>query len=172
LKSIGFLREINGDVFALRPAPSVSPEPDVACLRRTEMRKALKIASGVLLGLLVIGACEPTWLYLTSEGSGVVGEATVGPTCPVERVGEVCPPGHIAISAIVTRRGWPGVAAIVHAGAGGRFRVQLAPGQYTLHVLRSPWHPPLPYLRQSAIPVSVRAHAYTSVTVGFDSGMR
>lgn len=138
------------------------------------MHKALKIASGVLLGLLVIGAGEPTWLYLASEDSGVVGEATIGPTpaCPVGRVGEVCPPGHIAISAVMTRRGWPGVAAVVHTGVDGRFRVRLAPGQYTLHVLRSPWHPPLPYLRQSAIPLRVRAHAYTSVTVGFDSGIR
>jgi hypothetical protein len=136
------------------------------------MRKALKITSGVLLGLLVIGTAQPAWLYLTSEDSGVVGEATVGPTCPVVRVGEVCPPGHIGISAIVTRRGWPGVAAFVHTRAGGRFRVQLAPGQYTLHVIRSPWHQSLPYLKQSAIPVMVRARAYTSVTVGFDSGIR
>ena len=136
------------------------------------MRRALKIASGVLSGLLIIGAGEPAWLYLTSEDSGVVGEATVGPTCPVARVGEVCPPGHIAISAIVTRHGWPGVAAVIHTGTDGRFRVRLAPGRYTLHVLRSPWHPPLPYLRQSAIPMRVRARAYTSVTVGFDSGIR
>lgn len=136
------------------------------------MRKVLKIASGMLLGLLAIGACEPAWLYLAAEGSGVTGEATVGPTCPVERVGEACPPGHIAMSAIVTRRGWPGVAAVVHAGADGRFRVRLPPGLYTLHVLRSPWHPPLPYLGQSVIAVRVRAHAYTSVTVGFDSGIR
>jgi hypothetical protein len=136
------------------------------------MRKILKIASGMLLGLLVIGACEPTWLHLKADGSGVAGEATVGPTCPVARVGEVCPPGHIAMSVIMTRRGWPGVAAVVHAGAGGRFRVPLPPGLYTLHVLRSPWHPPLPYLKQSAIAVRVRAHAYTSVTVDFDSGMR
>lgn len=136
------------------------------------MRKALKITSAVLLGLSAIGAGEPVWLHLTSDGSGVLGEATVGPTCPAVRVGEVCPPGHRAISAIVTRRGWPGVAAVVHTGAGGRFRVRLAPGRYTLHVLRSPWHSPLPYLSRSAIPMSVHAHAYTPVTVGFDSGIR
>lgn len=136
------------------------------------MRKVLKIASGTLLGLLVIAVCEPTSLYLTAEDSGITGEAVVGPTCPVERAGEVCPPGHIAISAILTRRGWPGIAAFVHTSADGRFRVQLPPGMYTLHVLRSPWHPPLPYLMQSAIAMRVRAHVYTSVTVGFDSGIR
>lgn len=136
------------------------------------MRKALKIASGVLLGVLAMGACEPTWLHLRSGDSGLAGEATVGPTCPAAAVGETCPPGHIAMSAVVTRRGWPGVAAVIHTGARGRFRVQLEPGHYTLHVLRSPWHPPLPYLRQSTIPVRIRAHAYTSVTVGFDSGIR
>jgi hypothetical protein len=136
------------------------------------MRKVLKIASGMLLGLLVIGACEPTWLYLTAEGSGITGEATVGPTCPSFSPGEVCPPGHIAMSAILTRRGWPGVAAFVHAGADGRFRVRLPPGLYTLHVLPSPWHPPSLNLKQSAITVPVRAHAYTSVSVDFDTGMR
>jgi hypothetical protein len=137
------------------------------------MRKVLKIASGMLLGLLVIGACEPAWLYLMAEGSGITGEALVGPTCPSERVGEAaCLPGHIAISAILTRRGWPGIAAVVHASADGRFRVQLPPGLYTLHVLQNPWHPPAPYPTQSAIEVPVRAHAYTSVTVNFDSGIQ
>jgi hypothetical protein len=138
------------------------------------MRKILKIASGVLLGLLVVGAFEPTWLYLMSEGSGVAGEATVGPTCPgpVARGGEVCPPGHITMTAVVTRRGWPGVAAVIHTGGEGRFRLQLAPGQYTIHVLQSPWHGRFPYLNQSAIPVRVRARTYTPVTVRFWSGMQ
>lgn len=135
------------------------------------MRKILKIASGILLGLLVIGACEPTWLYLRAAGSGVVGETAVGPTCPSVSAGEVCPPGHIAMSAIVTLHGWPGVAAVVHAGADGRFRVRLPPGLYTIHVLQSPWRAPFPYLKQSAITVRVRAHAYTPVTVNFDTGI-
>jgi hypothetical protein len=135
------------------------------------MRKVLKIASGVLLGLLVIVSWEPAWLHLTAGGSGITGETIVGPACPSVRVGEVCPPGHTAMWAIVTRSGWPGVAAVVQAGADGRFRVQLSPGLYTLHVLQSPWHPRLPRLMQSSIAVRVQAHAYTAVMVTFDSGV-
>jgi hypothetical protein len=135
------------------------------------MRKVLKIAAGTLLGLLVIGACEPTLLYMTADSSGITGEAIVGPTCAAVRVGVVCPPGHMAMSGVVTRSGWPGVAAVVHAGANGRFRLQLPPGLYTLHVLQSPSHPALPHLMQSAIAVRVRAHAYTPVTVNFYSGI-
>jgi hypothetical protein len=149
-----------------------STQPDVRRFRLNGMRKVLMIASGMLWGLLVIVSCEPAWLYLTAEGSGITGETIVGPTCPVVRAGEVCPPGYIAMWAIVTRSGWPGVAAVVHAGADGRFRVQLPPGLYTLHVLQSPWHPPLPRLIQSTITVRVRANAYTPVTVDFDSGLR
>jgi hypothetical protein len=130
------------------------------------------IASGVLLwGLLVIVSCEPAWLYLTAGGSGITGETIVGPTCPVARAGEVCPPGHIAMWAIMTRNGWPGIAAVVHAGADGRFRAQFPPGLYTLHVLQSPGNPSLPDLMQSTITVRVQAHAYTPVTVNFYSGI-
>jgi hypothetical protein len=133
------------------------------------VRKVLKIAASVLLVLLIVGACEPTWLHLTSEGSGVVGEADVGPTCP----DMPCPPGHLAISAVVTRRGWPGVAAVIRTGADGRFRVQLRPGRYTLRVIQSPWRSQyLPYLTQPTIPVRVRAHVYTPVTVNYDNGLR
>jgi hypothetical protein len=145
----------------------------VGGFRLSGMRKGVKVGIGVVLGLLAVGACEPTWVYLAADGSGVLGETDVGPMCPGPVAsGGVCPPGHRAISAIVTRQGWPGIAAIIHTGPEGRFRVRLAPGRYTVHVLQMPGHPPLPYLRQDMIPVLVRSHAHTPVTVVFDSGMR
>lgn len=136
------------------------------------MRKTVKVCAGGLAGLLVLGGCEPAWVYAAAEDSGVVGEADVGPTCPAVRIGQVCPPGHTAVTGYVIRRGWPGVAALIHTGPQGRFRLRLAPGQYTIHVLQSPWRPSLPALARSTIPVRVRPHAYTPVTIDFDSGIR
>lgn len=146
-------------------------QPHARRLRLTAMGNVLKIASSVQLGLLAIASCQQAWLHLTAEGSGIAGETILGPTSPPVRAGEVRPPGHVPMWGIVTRSGWPGVAAVVHAGAAGRFRVPLPPGLYTLHVLRSPWHPAWPSLMQSATAVRVQAHAYTPVKVFFDNGI-
>ncbi|GAA0270461.1 hypothetical protein GCM10009527_078460 [Actinomadura nitritigenes] len=137
------------------------------------MRRAWKIAAGTALGVLALGAVEPAWLSSTASGSGLAGQTTVGPTCPAQRAGQVCPVGHVKMSAVVTRHDWPGVAAFIRTDGQGRFRVRLAPGHYTLHVVRSPWQSsPTPLLRRSTIPVTVHAHVYARVEINYDSGIR
>ncbi|QKG22373.1 hypothetical protein ACTIVE_4013 [Actinomadura verrucosospora] len=163
------------------PAPSTATDND--CVRTGNsatgserpraMRRAWKIAAVTALGLLALGAVEPAWLFSAASGSGLTGQTTVGPMCPVQRVGQVCPVGHVRMSAVVTRHDWPGVAAFIRTDGQGRFRVHLAPGRYTIHVVRSPWRSsPTPFLRRSTIPVTVHSHAYARVDVGYDSGIR
>jgi hypothetical protein len=137
------------------------------------MRRGTKVACSLLLGLLVVGGYEPTWVYLASDGSGVTGQALIGPTCPSVSLAHPCPPAPKPFSGIVTRRGWPAVAVVIHTGDSGRFRERLAPGAYALHVLLNPWRPAYSLrVVESPISFTVRAHAYTRVVVSFDSGIR
>jgi hypothetical protein len=65
--------------------------------------------------------------------TGVEGMISAGPTCPVERQGQPCPPSpvqaQVEVLAADGRR-----SAQAASDAGGRFSVLVAPGRYTLHV--------------------------------------
>ncbi len=132
------------------------------------MRRGLKINGGVLAAAIALACVEPVWVHLSADRSGIVGETEVGPTCPTGP----CPPGHRPISAIVTRDGWPGIAAVIHTSPNGRFHMDLGPGDYTIHILQSPWHAPLPRLQANNLPAHVVPHAFVQVVVAFDSGIR
>jgi hypothetical protein len=113
----------------------------------------------LLLALLV--ACGAG---TASADSGIEGTATYGPTCPVEQAG--APPCVRPYSGvIVISRGDKAVAS-VRSGADGRFRIALAPGAYTIGSTGTG----LPFAKP--LDVVVRAHAFTNVTVMFDSGIR
>jgi hypothetical protein len=103
--------------------------------------------------------------------SGVQGVALVGPTCPVQRETAACPDQPLAkVNLTVTRQGSATMAANGRSDANGHFRIPLAPGAYTLHPANPagtavpPSAPPRPFL--------VHPHAYTELTVRFDSGIR
>src|SRR3989442_7042125 len=64
-------------------------------------------------------------------GTGIQGTVEVGPTCPVERINSPCPPHPLATMVIVRNSGGAELAR-VQSGADGRFKVDLAPGTYTL----------------------------------------
>jgi hypothetical protein len=99
-----------------------------------------------------------------SGDSGIRGLARVGPTCPVEQAGNPCPDRPLATELQVVRG--TDVVATVRSGEDGGFRVALDPGSYTIRSAR----PGLPRLRP--VEVTVRPHAFTSVTLTFDSGIR
>jgi hypothetical protein len=103
--------------------------------------------------------------------SGVQGVTMVGPTCPVQRENAACPDQPLANASLtVTRQGSTAVVATGHSDADGRFRISLVPGAYML----LPANPSGSAVPPSAParPFSVDPHAYTELTVRFDSGVR
>ena len=103
-----------------------------------------------------------------SGASGIQGEVTIGPTCPVEMAGSPCPDAPFAATITVSQDGE--VATTFTTGDDGRFHIPLDPGTYELTAV--PVQPggiaslkPLPA-------VTVSESTYTGVTISFDSGIR
>jgi len=99
-----------------------------------------------------------------SGDSGIRGLVRVGPACPVEQAGSPCPDRPLATELQIVRG--TDVVATARSGEDGGFRVALDPGSYTIRSASSG----LPSLRP--VEVMVRPHAFTSVTLTFDSGIR
>ncbi|HEX9312776.1 MAG TPA: hypothetical protein VGA30_08145 [Actinomycetota bacterium] len=69
---------------------------------------------------------------LGASGSGVRGRVTLGPTCPVERVGSPCPDHPVQAVVIALRRIGDAVGN-VRTDARGEFFLPLAPGTYLIY---------------------------------------
>ena len=123
--------------------------------------RLLTLAAGLALFTAACGS-EPA-----ATDSGIEGTVTVGPTCPVERLGSPCP--DRPISRGVSVRDGPG-REVAHftSGADGRFRVPLHPGTYTLVGDKNGSILPRPV----AVTATVRSGQYTHVDVLYDSGIR
>jgi hypothetical protein len=67
-----------------------------------------------------------------SGPSGVRGRVTLGPTCPVERVGSPCPDQPVQAVVIALRRVGEAVGS-VRTDARGAFFLPLAPGTYLIY---------------------------------------
>jgi hypothetical protein len=119
----------------------------------------------VAVGLLV-AACGST--PAAQPGTGIQGTVEVGPTCPVERINSPCPP-HPMAATVLVRDGKGAEVTRFHSGADGRFKVDLAPGTYSLVGLAvgSSFLPrPIP------TSVTVTSGSYTVVNIEYDSGIR
>ncbi len=118
----------------------------------------------VAIGLAVAACGTPA----AQPGTGIQGIVEVGPTCPVERLNSPCPPHPLAANIVVRDANGAEVTRF-HSGADGRFKVDLAPGTYTLVGLTvgSGFLPrPIP------TSVTVPQGAYATVNVEYDSGIR
>ncbi len=102
------------------------------------------------------------------SSSGIEGLVTIGPMCPVERVDTPCPDKTYAATIVVLNADGDEVAR-TQSGEDGRFRVDVAPGTYTL-APQSPNGGGLPHAPEQT--VEVRDRDYTHVDVQFDSGIR
>jgi hypothetical protein len=129
------------------------------------MRRILVFA---LLTAATTAGCGPTSHPRAVPGTGIEGRVTVGPTCPVERVGTPCPPAPLS-AVIIVRDSTGAKVARVASGKDGLFRVDLPPGTYTLDP-QSPGPAGLP--RGEPQTVEVRRGAYTHAEVHYDSGIR
>jgi hypothetical protein len=101
--------------------------------------------------------------------SGIKGKITLGPTCPVQRI----PPDpncadkpYQATVSVKTTDGTKEIARFT-SDEQGNFSVDLPPGVYLLVPESGKIYP-----RASQQEVTVTAHGFTEITIGFDSGIR
>ena len=122
----------------------------------------MKFFVGVLI--LVLATCS---IYNpTPRGSGIEGQVSIGPVCPVAQQGQECPDQPYQATLTVSNLNGV-VIAQVKSDAQGHFRVPLVPGEYSLHP-------------ESLDGVAfagdqsfvVETGGYTQLTVNYDSGIR
>ena len=122
----------------------------------------LTACSIIAASAVAIGAARGA----TRPDSGIRGTVLYGPTCPVQRPGQTCERPYQA-SITIRREPSDLVAARVRSDSHGRFTVRLRAGTYLLQPRNR-----MPFPRARTQTVSVRRHAFTSVTIRFDSGIR
>ena len=123
----------------------------------------LRIVS-IALALMVAACGTPA----AQPGTGIQGMVQAGPTCPVERIDSPCPPRPLEATVVVRDTSGAEVTRF-HSGADGRFKVDLAPGSYSIVGLNigTGFLPrPIP------TSVTVTQGTYTSINVRYDSGIR
>ncbi len=145
------------DLPAFAPA---CKEPIVVRMR------ALLLATCLATAGLALAACG---LPAPTGDSGIEGQVTIGPTCPVERVDQPCPDKPFQAEVTVESAANGREVLRFTSGTDGRFRVALAPGTYRL-VPRSPQGGALP--RAEPLDVTVPQGQYVTADIRFDSGIR
>ncbi len=103
---------------------------------------------------------------LTLDGTGVRGRVTAGPTCPVERPDQPCPPSpvHGRVDAVNSAGNTAGSATTDDAG---RFAITLPQGDYTLRVVTDGSFP-----QCSDVSVTVTAGPPATADIDCDTGIR
>ena len=100
-------------------------------------------------------------------GSGVRGTVSAGPTCPVERVGDPCPPRPVQTS-LELRTAGGAVAAKGASGSDGRFSIAAPAGSYVLEAVAGN----NPFPRCPTVQVTVSAGSYALADMTCDTGIR
>lgn len=121
-----------------------------------------------MLILATLGAACSEKVAAPPADSGIEGIVTIGPTCPVVSQDMPCPDRPFAADLLIVERGSRKVVARARSGADGRFRVALAPGDYIVQPLTEGSGPSV----GAPVDVTVKEHAFTMMTVTFDSGIR
>lgn len=99
-------------------------------------------------------------------GTGVYGLVTAGPTCPVERVDQPCPPRPV-VAEIDLRVARGKTVVSTRTDGAGRFSLAVGPGRYTLIVVTSSVLPRCP-----SPTVTVASGRALRVDVSCDTGIR
>lgn len=111
-------------------------------------------------------APTPTPPPITPAGTGAYGYVTAGPTCPVERPDQPCPPRPVS-ARVDAQDGSGRTVASTHTDQAGRYSLGLAPGSYTLVAVTGSAFPRCP-----PTAVTVRSGAPTRADIGCDTGIR
>jgi len=137
--------------------------------RRGRHGPGLVVRAGVLLALAlwsVVGcALSPA---TAPPGTGIKGTVTVGPTCPVEQVGQPPCVAPLAATLAITSADDGSVVTRVTSAADGTFTVDVPPGDYV--IVPEPGGDPFPL--GAPVGVTVEAGSYAVVEVAYDSGIR
>ena len=104
----------------------------------------------------------------TPTDSGITGKVTVGPMCPVVRVGEACPDQPLQAKLTVENLDGKKIVQF-QTDAQGNFKIPLLPGKYILHP-ESPPGKPFPFASDQ--PFTVLSGRFTQLNVQYDSGIR
>lgn len=114
--------------------------------------------------VLLLGACSPA--SPTPVDSGIQGQVTIGPTCPVVREGLDCADKPYQASFTVLTPAGDKVTQF-QTDANGAFKIALAPGDYILHPESANV---MPYAAEQTF--VVLAGQFTQLSVTYDSGIR
>jgi Carboxypeptidase regulatory-like domain len=117
------------------------------------------------------GATETPGTPGASSTQGTLaGDVVAGPTCPVERAEDPCPPKAVPNREVRILAANGAVAVTVTTDAKGHFSVALAPGTYTVSV---PMKQGLIGMRQmNDVKASIVAGQVTTVKIELDTGIR
>ncbi len=118
------------------------------------------------IALLLITACSSVPVP-TPTDSGIVGNVTIGPMCPVVQIGQPCPDKPYQAKLAVLLSTDRSIVLRFQTDSNGNFRTFLAQGEYILQP-ESPGAIP----HAAEIPFIVYAHQFTRVDVTYDSGIR
>lgn len=121
-------------------------------------------AGSLICMLFVLGACNP--ISPAPADSGIQGQVTIGPVCPVVMEGMDCAdkPYQASFTVLTTERK---EVTRFQSDVNGYFEINLSPGDYIL-VPASP--NALPYAAEQQF--TVLAGQFTQLTVIYDSGIR
>ena len=112
----------------------------------------------------------PPQITITATSEGTVdGLVVAGPSCPVERAEDPCPPKPVPDRLVVIETPGGKVVTRVTTDQQGHFTVRLAPGTYDLQVPSGSSPYPVQHTRQQ---VNVVAGQTVQVQVLLDSGIR
>ncbi len=119
----------------------------------------------ILVTLLLFTACIRR---TPPANTGIVATVSIGPMCPVVRVGQPCPDRPFQADVIVTDS-TGAAAARGETDAAGSIRLALLPGDYQLEA-----HSPdgKVYPRAATVDFHVTLGQWTQVAVSLDSGIR
>jgi hypothetical protein len=148
----------------IQPTPIRSADCTMAAPRHHTRRRPLWPA---MLLLVMSASCTPAGT--TAARSGIKGTTMVDAGCPPAHGATPCPDRPLPARLTVARADSKQTVASARSNADGRFRIALPPGRYVIHATN---------LRGDVAPTAapqtclVHEHAFTTVTVHFDSGIR
>jgi hypothetical protein len=101
--------------------------------------------------------------------SGIMGQVTIGPACPVMRVESPCPDKPYQATLVVKDPLGEKTIATIHTDADGRYRLALPEGDYRLVPSSpSPGAPP----QSQPMPFHLESGQWLQLDVTYDSGIR
>ena len=103
-----------------------------------------------------------------ASSSGIQIVVTLGPTCPVQRLGQNCERPYAASIGVYSGSGQFETTA--RTGKDGRARVALSPGEYVLRPQLA--DPARGYPRANPMTIMVRPGEFSSANIQYDTGIR